>query len=282
LNHKSIAVTLLVLVIILGLAMPTFSALGQTLGAEISQIFPTTLAGVVGQAGGLIGSIDTMNGTYQVYFGSILVAEGTAKEHGVDVNFRIPETPAGKYTLTLRDVQENDNATETFTVNIAYYVVPVVPAEPELLQEGSKVVLNLTILGGSPNTANRANITVSLPAPLSTNYSRLVTLPTSSQKGTTTAQITYPDEAFQPSGSLADYAGPYKVYFNLTESLTSSQFQVGFTDLNRYHREQPVKIRAIGYQSNDTAIVEVKNMESGATMHNADVKPTSAGIVATN
>ncbi len=279
LNHKSITVALLVLVVILGLLTPTMPALGQTLGTEISQIFPADLKGVVGQDGGLVGSIDTRNGKFQVYFGSILVAEGTAKEYGVNANFKIPETPAGEYTIKLRDSSVNDNATETFTLEAAYYVEPIVPTGTAQLQEGNAVVLNVTLTGGRPNTANHAKITVTLPAPLSTNYSQLITLPTTSPKGTTTTQLTYPDNAFQPAGSLANYAGSYNVHFNLTESLASGQFQIGFTDLNQYHRGQTVKIRAIGYQSNETATITVKHTETSSTMHSVDVTPSSEGIV---
>src|SRR4030067_2077888 len=123
------------------------------------------------------------------------------------------------------------------------------------------------------------NTTVTRPPPLSTNYSQLVTLPTTSPKGTTTTQLTYPDNAFQPAGSLTNYAGSYKVYFNLTESVASGQFQVGFTDLNQYHRGQTAKIRALGYQSNETATITVKNTETDATVHSAEVKPSSEGIV---
>ena len=279
LNQKSVAVAPIVIVVILSLLTPILPALGQTVGAEISQIFPADLTGVVGEAGGLVGSIDTRNGRFQVYFGSILVANGTSQDYGVTVNFRIPETPAGEYTVTLRDVSENNNATKTFTVEAAYYIEPIVPEAPKQLQEGSTVVLNITMTGGRPNAANRANITVTLPAPLSTNYSQLVTLPTTSQKGTMITQLTYPDNAFQPAGSLIDYAGSYKVYFNLTESLGSGQFQVGFTDLNQYHRGQTAKIRAIGYQSNETATIAVKSSETGAIMYSAAVTPSSEGIV---
>src|SRR4030066_394234 len=168
-------------------------------------------------------SIAIRTGPSPVYFGTTLVAEGTAKEYGVNASFKIPETPAGEYTVTLRDSSVNDNATETFTLQAAYYVEPIVPTAPAQLQEGNAVVLNVTLTGGRPNTANQANITVTLPAPLSTNYSQLVTLPTTSPKGTTTTQLTYPDNAFQPAGSLTNYAGSYNVYFNLTESLASGQ-----------------------------------------------------------
>jgi hypothetical protein len=281
LKARAVAVTFLVIVVTLGLVNTTLPAKGQTIGSQIEQVFPSDLKGVVGQNVSVLGSIDTRKGKYEVYLGSILVLTGTAQDNSVSAVFKIPETPAGAYTITLRDTALNQNATKDFTVNVAYYVNPVVPSAPSQLQEGSSVVLNVTITSGQPNTACRANITVTLPAPLSTNYSRLVTLPTSSQKGTTTTQINYPDSAFEPSGSLTDYAGSYKIYFNLTQSLAASQFSIGFTDLTQYHRGQTVKIRAIDYQSNDTATVTIKNQESGATLRTADVTPTSAGIVAT-
>jgi hypothetical protein len=280
LNIKTVAVVFLVAVVILGLAMPTLPVMAQ-IGSQIEQLSPADATGVVGQSASMVGSIDTSNGKFEVYFGTVLVATGTAQGNGVTAAFRIPEIPAGTYSIILRDVALNNNATQDFTVNTAYYTAPVVPATPEQLQEGTTVTLNVTITGGQPNTSYLANITVTLPAPLSTNYSRLVTLPTSSQKGTTTTQVNYPDTTFEPAGSLTDYAGVYKVYFNLTQSLASNQFSIGFTDLTQYHRGQTVRISAIDYQSNDTATVTIVDQESGATMFTADVTPTSAGVVAT-
>jgi hypothetical protein len=281
LKTKAVAVTFLAILVTLGLVTTTLPVKGQAGGSQIEQVFPADLKGAVGQTVSVLGSIDTRNGKYEVYLGSILVVTGIAQNNAVNVVFRIPETPAGPYTITLRDTALNQNATKDFTVNVAYYVDPVVPSAPSQLQEGNSLVLNVTITGGLPNAVYSANITVTLPAPLSTNYSRLVTLPTSSQKGTTTTQISYPDSVFAPSGSLTDYAGSYRVYFNLTQSLAASQFSIGFTDLTQYHRGQTVKIRAIDYQTNDTATVTIKNMESGVILHTADVTPTSAGIVAT-
>jgi hypothetical protein len=279
-NSKVAAAALFITVVTLSLITPILPSKGQ-IGTQIEQVFPTSLTGVVGQSASVIGSIDTTNGTFQVYFGTILVATGTAQQYSVSATFTIPETPAGTYTITLRDKQLNSNATKDFTLNIAYYAEPTVPAAPAQLQEGNTLVLNVTITGGQPNTAYQANITVTVPAPLSTNYSRLVTLPKSNQNGTTTTQINYPDTAFEPSGSLTDYAGSYKVYFNLTQSLASNQFSIGITDLTQYHRGQTMKIRAIDYQSNDTTTVTIKNQESGATMYTKDTTPTSAGIVTT-
>lgn len=258
--------------------MPILPAVAQ-IGATIDQVFPSDLKGVVGQSASLIGSIDTKNGTFQIYFGTILVATGIAQEFSVSSTFNIPETSAGVYTITLRDAQLNDNATKDFTVNTAYYVTPNLPETPEHLQEGNPVSLNISITGGQPNTVYQANITITVPPPLDANYSRLLTLPRSNQKGTTSTQINYPGTEFQPSGSIIDYAGIYKVYLNETESLAQNQFAIGFTDLTQYHRGQTAQIRAIGYESNDTATVTIKNLDSGATMYSASVTPTTAGVV---
>jgi hypothetical protein len=281
LKTRVVVVTFLVVVVTLGLV--TMSPVkGQSTGSQIAQVFPSDLTGVVGQTISVLGSIDTRNGKYEVYLGRTLVVAGTAQDNAVSAVFKIPETPEGFYTLILRDTALNQNATKDFMVSVAYYIEPIVPSAPSQLQEGSIVALNITITGGQPNTVYKANITVILPAPLSTNYSRLITLPASSQKGTTITQINYPDSGFVPSGSLTNYAGVYRVYFNLTDSLASNQFSIGLTNLTQYHRGQTVKIRAIGYQSNDTATVTVKNVESGASLYTIDVAPTNEGIVTTD
>jgi hypothetical protein len=280
LNKKAIIATSLIIVVTLGLATSTLAVLGQ-IGPQIEQIFPEDLTGVVGETVSVLGSIDTRNGKYEIYFGSTPVTNGAALDNSVSASFRIPETPVGEYTITLRDIQANSNATKSFTVNTAYSVEPTVPAAPGQLQEGSSVALNVTVSGGQPSTTYRANITVTLPAPLSTNYSRLVTLPVSSQKGTATTQVSFPDGSFEPSGALTVYAGSYKVYFNLTEPLASSQFTIGFTSLIEYHRGQTVEIRAIGYQASNVVTVTIKKQESGTTVHTADVTSTSAGEIVT-
>ncbi len=275
---KAIAIAVLIVIVTLSLIIPTLPVLAQV-GSKIEQIFPSEKVGVVGQPVSVLGSIDTRNGKYELYFGSNLVVSGTAQDNSISANFRIPETPAGTYTITLRDVASNSNATDSFTINVAYSVVPTVPGAPAQLQEGNIVALNVSVTGGQPNTSYSANIMVMLPVPLNTNYSRVVTLPTSNSNGTSTIQINFPDAAFTPTGSLTDYAGIYNVYFNVSQSLASSQFTVGFTDLSQYHRGQTVRIRAIGYQTNDTTTVTIKNQDSGATFHSVEIAPTSNGTV---
>lgn len=277
-NVKAVVVALFIIVVTLSLVLPTLQVKAQV-GSQIEQIFPSDKEGAVGQAVTVIGSIDTSGGKFEIYFDTVLVVTGTSQGNAVTAGFRIPEEPAGTYTITLRDVATNGNGTDSFTVNLSYSIVPNVPASPGQLQEGNVVALNVSVTGGQPNTPYSANITITLPAPLNTNYSRLVTLPTSNSKGTSTTQTNYPDSTFEPSGSTTDYAGTYNVYFNLTDSLTSNQFTVGFTDATQYHRGQTVKIRAINYQPNDTATVTIKNQASGASLHSADVTPTSNGTV---
>ncbi|MGE5637141.1 MAG: hypothetical protein ACM3WQ_00400 [Chloroflexota bacterium] len=268
----------LIVMVTLSLAIPILPVLAQV-GSKIEQIFPSEKVGVVEQAVSVLGSIDTRNGKYELYFGSSVVMSGTAQDNSISANFRIPEVPAGTYAITLRDVATNSNATDSFKVNIAYSVVPAIPAIPEQLQEGSIVALNVSVTGGQPNTPYSANIMVMVPAPLNTNYSHVVTLPTSNANGTTTIQINFPDVAFTPTGSLTDYAGTYNVYYNVSQSLAWSQFTIGFTSLSQYHRGQTVRIRAIGYQTNDTTTITIKNQDSGATFHSADINPTSNGTV---
>jgi len=276
LKAKTVSVAILVALVVLGLLTPMLPVNAQ-IGSQIEQIFPTDALGTVGSVVNLIGSIDTRNGKYEIYFGTTLVVTSTAQDNAVNTGFVIPETPAGAYSIILRDVTTNSNGTKDFTVKTAYSVSPVAPTAPSLLQEGSSVTLNVTVTGGQANTSYQANITVTVPAPLSTNFSRLVSLPTSSQKGTTSLQVTYPGSEFEPSGSVSDYAGNYTIYFN--ETLGSNQFTIGFTDLSQYHRGQTVKINAIGYRSNETATVTIKNQDSGATMFSATVTPTNAGVV---
>ena len=197
----------------------------------------------------------------------------------VNTNFTIPELAGGDYTITLRDVSKNVNATYSFSISMAYYIEALQPSQPKQFQEGGDVVLNVKLTGVQPDTSYYANVTVELPSPLSTSYSRLVELTVSSQEAGATAQVTYPDTAFQPEGSLTNYTGSYKVYFNETQLLTENQFFVGFTDSSEYHRGQSVAIDAIGYQPDENATVSIKYAETGASVYSETVTASNDGII---
>jgi hypothetical protein len=274
---KKVAFTLLILMSAAFLFMPFSQVVGQ-LGVNIYLVNPED-EGVVGQVVNLQGTIDTTNGEYEIWFGNKLAVSNSSEGYYVNTNFSIPELSEGDYTIILRDVQKNVNATYAFTVLMAYYIEAIEPSPPKQLQEGSDVVFNVKLTGARSGTSYYANVTVKLPSPLSTSYFRLVELSSSSQDTIATAQVTYPHDAFQPEGSLTNYTGSYKVYFNETQQLAVDQFFVGFTDLSEYHRGQAVVIRAIGYQPNENATVSIKNEETRATVHSETVTASSEGVI---
>jgi hypothetical protein len=274
---KKVAFTLLILMSAAFLFMPFSQVVGQ-LGVNIYLVNPED-EGVVGQVVNLQGTIDTKNGEYEIWFGNKLAVSNSSEGYYVNTNFSIPELSEGDYTIILRDVQKNVNATYAFTVLMAYYIEAIEPSPPKQLQEGSDVVFNVKLTGARSGTSYYANVTVKLPSPLSTSYFRLVELSSSSQDTIATAQVTYPHDAFQPEGSLTNYTGSYKVYFNETQQLAVDQFFVGFTDLSEYHRGQAVVIRAIGYQPNENATVSIKNEETRATVHSETVTASSEGVI---
>ena len=274
---KKVAFTLLILMSAAFLFMPFSQVVGQ-LGVNIYLVNPED-EGVVGQVVNLQGTIDTTNGEYEIWFGNKLAISNSSEGYYVNTNFSIPELSEGDYTIILRDVQKNVNATYAFTVLMAYYIEAIEPSPPKQLQEGSDVVFNVKLTGARSGTSYYANVTVKLPSPLSTSYFRLVELSSSSQDTIATAQVTYPHDAFQPEGSLTNYTGSYKVYFNETQQLAVDQFFVGFTDLSEYHRGQAVVIRAIGYQPNENATVSIKNEETRATVHSETVTASSEGVI---
>jgi hypothetical protein len=276
LKEKAAPVTLLILLSVSFLFMPLSTVTGQ-LGVNIYQVNPET-EGIVGQTVNVQGTIDTTNGLYQVWFGETLVASNRSEGYYINANFTVPQLPAGGYTITLRDLLENVNATYDFSIKLAYYIEAAVPSQPELLQEGDEVVLNVTISGVQSGTTHQANVTVELPSPLSTSYSRIVEFSASGEETVATAMVTYPAAAFQPEGSLTDYTGSYKAYFNKTDSLADTQFFVGFTNSSQYHRSQAVAIRAIGYQPDENATLSIKNAKT-SEVYSERVTASSEGVI---
>jgi hypothetical protein len=277
LKKKTVTVTLLILMSVAFLFIPLSLVLGQV-GVNIYLVSPQE-QGVVAQNVNLQGTINTENGEYQIWFGNKLVVSNNSDGYYVNANFTIPALPGGAYSIILQDVAQNVNATQSFSVIPACYIKPLVPSPPAQLQEGSSVVLNVTITGGQPNTQYYANITVTLPSPLNTNYSKLITLSSTTQTGIAQAQLTYPDATFQPEGSLTNYTGSYQVNFNKTQLLAADQFFVGFTDLSEYHRNQSVTIRAIGYQPDENATITITYAKTGGSVHSETVTASSEGII---
>lgn len=251
------------------------SVQGQ-LGVNIYQVQPTE--GIVGELINVQGTIDTTDGEYRLYLGGILVATNTSEGFYVNANFTVPELPRGDYTVTLRDVARRLNATNTLSIKTGYSIKAVKLPSPNLLQEGNDVALNVTVTGGSSGTTYSANVTVTLPDPLLTEYSQMVTLSLSSQTGTAQAQILFPGSAFQASGASTNFTGTYKTYFNKTHALAEDEFFVGFTNAAEYHRDQFVTIRAVGYQANQASTLEITQI-GGGTVFTTSVTASNEGLI---
>ena len=279
-KNRVVAVTLLMLMVVSFLLMPLALVLGQ-LGINIFLVSPEE-EGVIGQAVNVQGTIETQNSAYEIWFANKLVASNISEGYYVNANFTIPQLSGGAYTIILRDVSRRVNATHPFNVKVSNTIQALDPSPPAQLQEGSNVVLNVTFTGVQSGTAYFANVTVELPAPLSTSYSRVVELSVPSGAAVATAQVTYPDVAFQPEGSLTNYTGSYQVYLNKTQELAVDQFFVGFTDSSQYHRDQSVAIRAIGYQPNENATISIIYTNTGASVHSETVTASSEGIITSN
>ncbi|MCW4008480.1 MAG: carboxypeptidase-like regulatory domain-containing protein [Candidatus Bathyarchaeota archaeon] len=266
-----------VILMVIALSLMPLPLVHAQTGVNIYLVSPQG-QGTVAQSVNLQGTIDTSDGKYEIWFGDKLVVSNNSKGYNVNANFTIPELPGGTYTITLRDVAKNINATQNFNIIAAYYIKAIEPPAPVLLQQGNFVSLNVTLTGAQPNTQYHANITVKLPAPLNTSYSKLIML-SSTNQGTAQAQLTYPATDFQPSGALTNYTGIYQVYFNETQQLATGQFFVGFISSSEYHRDQSVMIRAIGYQPNEAATITITYTKTGVNVHTADVIASSEGII---
>ncbi len=253
-------------------------AQNTNLGVNLLQITPSEATGPVGSSVNVIGTLYTSNGSYQLFVGRTLVASGKSQGYYVETNFIVPQLLSGPYALILRDVAININSTKQFTVTTNY----AINAVPSSVQEGSNVVLNVTVSGGKLGTSYSANVGVALPTPLSTVYTKSVTLGNPNEVGTTSAQITFPDTSFLPTGSLTDYTGTYTVYFNQSQALAQNTFAVNFIDSTTPHRGQTVNVRATAYQANEPATLTITNVKSGTAIYTAPVSATADGVISTN
>jgi hypothetical protein len=259
-----------------------FSAEGQSLeGVAISQISSqgTVIAyGYSEQPLTLTGTITTYNGGYQVYFNDSLIATGVAQGYSVVSNFTLPDIPAGDYLFTLKDTTTSVDTQFPFRIFVWYIVKAIVPVAPAQLVEGNNVVLNVTILSGDPNRLYNLELLVVPPAGITTNFTKIIPLTTSSLGGANTL-VTFPDVTFSPSNSSSIYSGTYNVYLNVSLSLATDGFTLGFTDATQYHRQATVKVNAPGYQPSQSASVAVTFNDN--VIFSRQVSASSQGVVAT-
>jgi hypothetical protein len=287
LKQKAFTIALLILmgtalIITSGLQVNAQSPYGLYI-AEVTQQGGTDSVSYayVGDALTLYGYLNTQSGAYQVFLQDTLVASGNAEDYVVTVNFTVPLIPQGSYPLVLRDVSAAANTTTALSVLPTFSITPIVPTAPAQLQEGNIVTLNVTVAGADANMALSAVVSVT-SIPLETNYTKTVTFTASSQ-GVGQVLVPFPDASFSPSGSSTAYMGTYAVYFNASETDTSSlaqnSFTIGFTDATQYHRGDTVTINALDYQPNQVTTVAVKLNDE--IIHSETVTASSQGAVTT-
>jgi hypothetical protein len=254
--------------------LPVVFGQDQTSPVAITQISPSRNV-PVGARLLLQGTINTLNGSYQILLDQESVATGKANKYLVSVYFNVPEVIEGTHTLTLTDLSTSTNATNQLQISTAYAVTPV----PSSIQERSSTTLNVTVMGGIPDKSYTVSVSVVLPSPISSVYSKTMSLGTPDSKGTAAAQLIFPDSSFQPSGSLTDYAGSYTVLVNQT--LAESHFTVGFLDAASYMRGQVVTVKATGYQPNQQANLTINLAATGETFSHQTVTASADGTIST-
>ncbi|MFQ5999344.1 MAG: hypothetical protein ACE5J6_01065 [Candidatus Bathyarchaeia archaeon] len=211
-------------------------------------------SGHVGDVVRVAGEIDTVNGSYTLFFDGEEVKNGTAVGTAVNDTFIVPHRPLGNYSVMLHDATTKVNYTFpiSFAIETAYYVKVVVPPPPQQLQEGESTQILVNVTGGEANTVYSANITVTDPSG-TVYYNDTLQLTNTTNTGYGEGNITYP--ANFTSGAHTNYTGVYNIAFN--ETPASGNFTVGLTNAAEYYRFQVVGIRATGYKPSESVWVNI-------------------------
>ena len=273
-NKKAIIIVLITL-LTLTVFSPWFLPHINAINVKITSISPETHKGNVGETVSVIGTINTTNGFYQIWFGNKLMINETATENDINASFPVPPLPRGNYTIILRDIAAKINATSWFYIETAYYLEITEPTPPEQLQENTSVEISVSVTGGESNVIYVANITVDAPTPSNETYLALVPLSNTTDTGIGNATITYPD-AF--GGAHTNYTGTYTV--SLNETLVTNTFFIGLTDRTEYHRSDTVNIRAAGYRQHENVTVTI--LFGTEIFNQTEVTSDKSGVIHAN
>ena len=273
-SFKKIACLLTVSVLILSSFLPFLIQNAKSKPAPT--LILSKSSGVVGEVIRINGTIDTVNGHYEIRFNGTTVESGVAVGNKV-TNFTVPNLPAGRYNVTLYDVNAtSESPPAVFTINPNYILeIANKPEEPFQFLEGDNVTISITIKGGKNSTTYNLNVTVTIHTEVSYNLTTLKT----DEYGYAAKNITYPSD-FIPLNFTGEpstnYVGTYTVKLN--ENLTEpAYFTVGITDRKEYHRGETLKIRATGYAANETATISIKFPDGSEILF--DVVASPSGII---
>lgn len=273
---KNRIVAFILLALVAALAFSSIILRVSAVGVAITSITPATHDGPVGQTVEVVGTVNATNGSYEIFFGNQSMVNQTAKNNVVNATFQVPQTPQGNYTLTLKDVTKNINATSYFLVVPSYYIEvdKSMLSDSKQFQEGDNVTLMLNITGGYANKVYSANVTVEIPTSFSNQSSTLLSISTSDE-GYGASSVLYPNASRFSGEPNTNYTGTYNVSFNNT--LASNTFFIGLTNATQYHRFQTADIRAYGYKSSEP--VNLRILSQGKLIRLINSTAGSSGVV---
>jgi hypothetical protein len=275
LNRKSLISILLILTALTS-ALALFLPYAKAVGVKITSVSPAGQSGYVGDKVLVAGTINTTGGLCQIRFGNQVVNETHAIGNNVSAAFLVPQIPRGNYTLMLKDVSANLNASTTFRVYTAHYIQVKTPTPPVQLQEGDRVEVWVNITGADANETYVANVTVTFPSPVNTVSWTLVKFnSTSSGEGHNLTAV-YPN-SFHGTAHT-NFTGVYTAAFNST--LATTTFTVGLTNSTQYHRFQYMDIKAAAYRPSEN--VTVKILFEARTLLRENVTAGFGGFVSAN
>jgi len=260
---------LAILLLILTSIMITLSFLPET-KAETKIISITPHEGNAGTTVQLIANITTEDGQYKIMFDENECLSGNATVNNVTVPFTVPHASEGVHNVTIIDTMAGENDTTTFTVLTSYSCEPTVPKPPTQIQEGENVTISVNMTGGKSNYTY-PNIKVQTPGNLT--YEALNNV-TTNVVGDFYGNLTYPEDF--SNGANTNFTGEYKILFNAS---VVNHFFIGLTNCSKYHREEFVGIRAVGYQANETVTIDVTFVETIEPLNSTMVNASQLGII---
>ena len=238
--------------------------------AETKIISINPSSGNVGATVQLIANITTIDGQYKIMFDENETLSGNASGNNVTVPLTIPHASEGVHNVTIIDTMAGENDTTTFTVLTSYSCEPAVPKPPAQIQEGENVTISINMTGGKSNYMY-PNVKVQTPGNLT--YEALNNI-TTNVMGDFYDNLTYPEDF--SNGAHTNFTGEYKILFNAS---FVNQFFIGLTNCSKYHREEFMDIKAVGYQPNETATINITFVETKTTLKLTTVNASQLGII---
>jgi uncharacterized membrane protein (DUF106 family) len=151
LKKKILILTILVLISAAFLYLPISITQAQTANTSISSVTPTSVTAGKEFSMDVQGTIQTINGEYQIFLNDLSISNGTSNGYSVNANFSVPALSPGNFSVILRDVNSTTEASQSITVSAeGIAAIPV----------ATLLILAITILISFANMGlNRALIT---------------------------------------------------------------------------------------------------------------------------